>query len=92
MVEDAAEKSELVSKLLMKSGLRYTHLSQQTPSEYKLKPKDPNWLKPRGVLQRNKGLSWLRQNIDADRTEGVVYFADDDNTYDLELFEEVCSG
>ena len=90
VIEDADEKSDLVSKLLKRSGLKYTHLNQPTPSEYKLKPKDPNWLKPRGVLQRNKGLSWLRQNVDKNKTDGVVYFADDDNTYDLQLFEEVC--
>lgn len=89
VIEDAAEKSLLVSNLLKRSGLKYTHLNQPTPSEYKLKPKDPNWLKPRGVLQRNKGLSWLRENIDGNRVDGVVYFADDDNTYDLQLFEEM---
>ena len=90
LVEDAATTSKLVSELLKTSGLKYTHLSQPTPPDYKMQPKDPNWLKPRGVLQRNKGLSWLRQNIDPDRlVEGVVYFADDDNTYSLPLFEEV---
>ena len=89
IVEDAAERSELVSSLLEKSGLKYTQLNEPTPREDKLKPSDPNWLKPRGVLQRNKGLSWLRKNVDANRTDGVVYFADDDNVYDLELFKEV---
>lgn len=41
--------------------------------------------KPRGVSNRNRGLEWLKANA----TTGVFYFADDDNTYDLELFEEV---
>ena len=89
VIEDAAVKSDLVSNLLRRSGLKYTHLNEPTPPEYKMKSTDPNWLKPRGVLQRNKGLSWLRKHIDSDRTDGVVYFADDDNTYDLQLFEEV---
>lgn len=41
--------------------------------------------KPRGVSNRNRGLQWLRANA----TEGVFYFADDDNTYDIALFNEV---
>lgn len=54
---------------------------------------DPNWLKPRGVEQRNEGLRWLREDRraqpGADGQQGVVYFADDDNTYSLQIFEEV---
>lgn len=41
---------------------------------------------PKGVSNRNKGLSWIRTHA----TEGVFYFADDDNTYDLEIFCQVC--
>ena len=41
--------------------------------------------KPRGVSNRNCGLEWLRANAKS----GVFYFADDDNTYDIQLFEEV---
>ena len=44
-----------------------------------------NKIKPRGVSNRNRGLAWIRANA----TEGVFYFADDDNTYDLDIFEEV---
>ena len=45
---------------------------------------------PKGVANRNKGLHWIyhyTQNIGD--TSGVLYFADDDNTYDIRLFEEV---
>ena len=56
-----------------------------------MKETDPNWLKPRGVLQRNAGLDWLKQTARTRHLEpAVVYFADDDNTYSLQLFEEVC--
>lgn len=44
--------------------------------------------KPRGVSNRNRGLEWLRANA----KDGVFYFADDDNTYDIRLFEEVNYG
>lgn len=57
---------------------------------------DPSWLKPRGVEQRNEGLRWLREDRRAqpggDNQQGVVYFADDDNTYSLQIFEEVGVG
>ena len=40
---------------------------------------------PRGVSNRNTGLAWLRKYA----SDGVAYFADDDNTYDVRLFTEV---
>jgi len=33
-------------------------------------------------------LAWLRANVKAEE-EGVVYFADDDNAYSLEVFDEM---
>lgn len=41
--------------------------------------------KPRGVSNRNAGLKWLKVHA----KEGVIYFADDDNTYDYRIFQEV---
>jgi len=46
-------------------------------------------VKPRGVSNRNRGLEWLREN--ARLGDGVLYFADDDNTYDIALFDEIRS-
>ncbi|KAL3874991.1 hypothetical protein ACJMK2_037935 [Sinanodonta woodiana] len=89
VVEDSETKTQLVTRFLQKSKLSYTHLNVPTPEEYKLAATDPNWLKPRGVLQRNAGLKWLRDNFNPSTGKGVVYFADDDNTYDLLLFEEM---
>ncbi|KAM9133943.1 galactosylgalactosylxylosylprotein 3-beta-glucuronosyltransferase 3 isoform 5-T5 [Pangshura tecta] len=88
VVEDSPVKTQLVSELLAQSGLRFTHLHTETPKEHKLKESDPNWLKPRGVEQRNLALQWLRENRELSE-EGVVYFADDDNTYSLRLFDEI---
>ena len=40
--------------------------------------------------QRNRGLKWIRENHGlSDTRNGVVYFGDDDNGYDVKLFEEV---
>ena len=89
VVEDSESKTKLVTNFLSACGISYTHLNIVTPKEVKLKPDDPNWLKPRGVLQRNLGLSWIRKNLNPAKQPGVVYFADDDNTYDLRIFAEV---
>ncbi|KAM9301943.1 galactosylgalactosylxylosylprotein 3-beta-glucuronosyltransferase 3 [Gastrophryne carolinensis] len=86
LVEDSAAPTAAVTDLLRQTELPYTHLYVQTPPAMKLKDSDPNWLKPRGVEQRNEALRWLREN----RGErGVVYFADDDNTYSVKIFEEM---
>jgi len=61
----------------------------------RLKENEPVWRKNRGVEQRNLALDWLRNAAAAGTLPqqktggGVVYFGDDDNTYDLEIFEEV---
>ncbi|KAK2160126.1 hypothetical protein NP493_1667g00012 [Ridgeia piscesae] len=89
LVEDSPTKTALVSQFLSRCGLTYTHLNVATPPVFKTKSADPHWLKPRGVLQRNLGLEWLREHLHADTANGVVYFADDDNTYDIQLFEEM---
>lgn len=90
VVEDATEPSNLVTNFLQRCGVVYTQLHAVTPPNMKLKPTDPNWKHPRGVLQRNEALAWIRTNVPASR-EGVVYFADDDNTYSLELFQDIRS-
>ncbi|KAK2586944.1 hypothetical protein KPH14_009872 [Odynerus spinipes] len=88
VVEDAPEKTRLVMRLLDESGLIHTHLAAATPPNYKLGKNDPNWKKPRGVEQRNAALRWLRKNLKSS-DNGIVFFADDDNTYSVKLFQEM---
>ncbi|XP_043929046.1 galactosylgalactosylxylosylprotein 3-beta-glucuronosyltransferase 1-like isoform X2 [Protopterus annectens] len=84
IVEDSPRKTNLVAKLLDSSGLSFTHLNIQSPKTIRQGSKAP-----RGTLQRNQGLQWLRQQYNSNSVEGVVYFADDDNTYSLEVFDEL---
>lgn len=41
---------------------------------------------PRGVANRRAAISWIRQ---LGKKTGVMYFGDDDNTFDLRLFDEI---
>ncbi len=65
--------------------MRYTHLNALSKTNSSVTGKRNH----RGVAQRNEGIAWIRSNIDPNKTTGVVYFADDDNTYSLEVFEEM---
>ena len=84
VVEDSDTRTYLVAKLLARCKVSSVHLNVVTPDYYK----HDKW-KPRGVLQRNAGLSWIRDHHSIDNCSGVVYFGDDDNSYDLRVFEEV---
>ncbi|XP_033219617.1 galactosylgalactosylxylosylprotein 3-beta-glucuronosyltransferase I isoform X2 [Belonocnema kinseyi] len=88
VVEDSVNKTSLITNFLATSLLSYTHLNVPTPTTYKLGKRDPNWKKPRGVEQRNAALRWLRENLDSSQN-GIVFFADDDNTYSVQLFAEM---
>ncbi|NWZ29925.1 B3GA3 glucuronosyltransferase, partial [Asarcornis scutulata] len=90
VVEDAPAPTALVGGLLAASGVPFTHLHAPTPPEIQRRPGDPPWLRPRGVEQRNRALQWLRDTRPPSEA-AVVYFADDDNTYSLRLFEEMRS-
>ncbi|VDM20199.1 unnamed protein product [Hydatigera taeniaeformis] len=76
VVEDALE----LTQFLNDCGISYTHLAAITPPYSKL---------VRGTSQRNEALQWLRKKFSSAKQPGIVYFADDDNTYHPELFEEV---
>ena len=58
----------------------YTHMASPMPAHFR-KHKPP----PRGVSNRRAAIQWIRSNVQS----GVLYFGDDDNTYDLRLFDEI---
>lgn len=94
IIEDSEWRTDVVSKLVRRLKNEFdfhmiTHLQEPTPQTFKLKAGDPDWKYPKGIWQRNKALAWLRKNYGELDSNGVVYFADDDNTYDLEIFREM---
>ncbi|XP_066158235.1 galactosylgalactosylxylosylprotein 3-beta-glucuronosyltransferase P isoform X2 [Euwallacea fornicatus] len=82
VIDDAYSPNSLVDNILRRSGIRYHYMIAPMPAQYRNKTKGP---RPRGVSNRNRGLQWIRENA----YTGAFYFADDDNTYDLDLFSEI---
>ncbi|VDO13644.1 unnamed protein product [Rodentolepis nana] len=89
VVDDVDFQSADLEVFLRKCGVPFTLLSERTPPDQVLPPGQPRWRYPRGVVQRNRGLQWLRDNLRLGVNKGVVYIADDDNTYSLRLFDEI---
>ncbi|GAB4852462.1 hypothetical protein Ancab_016656 [Ancistrocladus abbreviatus] len=75
IVEMNAQSAE-TAEILRNSGVIYRHL---------VCSKNLTDIKDRGVQQRNTAL----QHIEVHKLDGIVYFADDDNIYTLELFERI---
>lgn len=59
----------------------FTHISSPMPDMYRSLS-----LVPRGVANRRAAIQWIRGNA---QRPGVLYFGDDDNTFDLKLFDEI---
>ena len=84
VAEDSPTCSPLVASLLARLGVPYTHLTSPQPAMYKAAKLKYN---PRGVSSRRAGLTWVLQHV----THGVVYFGDDDNTYDIRLLAQMAA-
>lgn len=86
VVEDSDSKSHQVDEILSRCQVKSVHLNAITTGETKK-------AKQRGVDQRNEALRWIRdqcKTCDGHGTcKGVVYFMDDDNTFDIRLFERI---
>lgn len=98
LIEDSDQRTDLVTNILRRCDVASTHLVIKRSVMF-----DVAFAKFwRGFEQRNLGLSWIRaqcgvgtqsllteQVLKSEECNGVVYFADDDNKYDLRLFEQV---
>ena len=91
IIEDAPRPTNLVTQLLKRCRVKTVHLTVHTSPAYRVRKGAAAKSKPRGVEQRNAGLRWLRDHHTAESCNGVLYFGDDDNKYDLRLFEDVRS-
>lgn len=95
VIEDSEELTPLVTRLLQRCKVWSVQLYVKTPPPPETKKRRRRRRKKRviprnrGGEQRNVGLQWLRDSYEVGEVNGVVYFGDDDNTYDLRVFEEV---
>eukprot|EP00250_Pteridium_aquilinum_P011468 c20091_g1_i1 orf=606-1922(-) len=76
LVVEMPTQSIETATILRKTGVMYRHLVCK---------KNMTDVKDRGVHQRNAALAHIEQH----QLDGIVYFADDDNVYSLELFEQM---
>ena len=80
VIEDSNTTSQRVRGVLTHCKVESVLLNIPTSNESKS-------VLQKGVDQRNAALDWIR--MECDKCQGVVYFMDDDNKYDLRLFERV---
>lgn len=82
VADDNKECNPSLVKLLKKFGVSLTVMATPMPKVFWKRHKNEM---PRGVANRRAALSWIRNHA----TNGVLYFGDDDNTFDLQLFDEI---
>ncbi|XP_050033884.3 galactosylgalactosylxylosylprotein 3-beta-glucuronosyltransferase S-like isoform X1 [Dermacentor andersoni] len=80
VVEDADRPSLLVRNIMHRSGLAGVQLTSRTPSQFRQAKHG------KGVAPRLRAIAWLRANA---VLPSVLYFADDDNSYDHRLFDQI---
>ncbi|CAD5221333.1 unnamed protein product [Bursaphelenchus okinawaensis] len=78
VVEDGGRIAEPVERLLHRTEIEHTYFSAVTP----------DYLPKRGWAQRNAALRHLREKYIAYTDHALVYFADDDNSYDYRVFDD----
>ncbi|CAD5213233.1 unnamed protein product [Bursaphelenchus xylophilus] len=78
VIEDANRTSDAVNRLLQRSGVPHTYLFTTSVDS----------LPKRGWSHRNMAIDIIKTKYRDYNGCAVVYFADDDNTYDFRLFDE----
>ena len=82
--EDTEKVNPQTLDALNASGVKYRYL--HGPSKMNLLQ---GKYRVKGASERNRALDFLVETYKNRDHSGVVYFADDDNTYDGRLFEEI---
>ena len=76
VIEDSPKKTPMVTSLLARCNVTSVHMNVESPDDL-------------AIEQRYLGLKWVKDTCKPPSCKGVVYFGDDDNKYDLRLFDEV---
>ncbi|KAL5506019.1 hypothetical protein EMCRGX_G007580 [Ephydatia muelleri] len=86
LVENSMQHTPMIGALLKRCGLPYVHLTVSSPDHTYVRATSEIV----GIQHRNVGLKWIREHCGNGKcNSGVVYFGDDDDRYDLRLFDEI---
>ncbi|CAD5223367.1 unnamed protein product [Bursaphelenchus okinawaensis] len=77
VVEDGDYRVDKVEQVMRRTGLDYAYINTTNEG-----------LPCRGWAHRNRALDWIQKHRAQFNSNDVVYFADDDNAYDIRLFTE----
>lgn len=91
VVEDGSQTYSTVEKIIQRTTNLYTYISYLTPSNYpsKLIIIQYFFCLDKGWSQRNAALKFIRDYYKNYQYNAVVYFGDDDNAYDIRLFNYI---
>jgi len=81
VADDRPTCNAYMQKFLEKFKIPYTYIASPMPKAF-----DLIYFKPKGIANHRSGLQYIREE---DIVEGVLYFGDEDNVYDLQLFKEI---
>jgi hypothetical protein len=84
LVEKSVIKSEKLAKFLENLNLEFIHLNKEIEYYEHHSGEDIE------IILQNFGLDWLRKKSSIINLKGVVHFLKIENSYDKEIFEEVC--
>lgn len=85
VVENSTHHTPMVRALLKRCGVPYVHLTVPSPNNSLVRPISSAM----GIRNHNVGLRWVREHNRCVECNGVIYFGNDDDRYDLRLFDEV---
>ena len=90
VIEDAENTTQKITDFLHFSHIPFTHLNELTPKNLsQVKINLHTHFRHKGAAQRNAAVAWMREHSYKIDPNGVVYFADDDNSYHLRLFHDM---
>ncbi|KAL5491521.1 hypothetical protein EMCRGX_G016822 [Ephydatia muelleri] len=85
VVENSTYHIPMVQALLKRCGVPYVHLTVPSPNNSLVRPISSAM----GIRNHNVGLRWVREHNRCVECNGVIYFGNDDDRYDLRLFDEL---
>ncbi|KAI3421252.1 hypothetical protein GPALN_014878 [Globodera pallida] len=91
VIEDGDAPVASIKRVLIRSGIKHTYLAKNGSAFHKMAKKVNPIYKGKAWAPRNTALEYVRQFYGtkyANSKNAVLYFVDDDNSYDLRIFHD----